>query len=141
MFRGFSRFRLEKNMKNILAAIDFSEATPKILEQAESLARGLEAHLWLVHAEDTSVEDRSDQQKIQDLVDNIRAVGIKTTGLLLEGNPAEAICSKAQELEIDFILIGSHGRTGLTKLLLGSVSDSVLRQAPCPVMVVKGYNH
>lgn len=128
-------------MKNILAAIDFSEATPKILEQAETLARALDAHLWLIHSEETSTEVRQDQQNIKDLVDNIRATGIKTTGLLLEGDSAEVICSKALEVEADFILIGSHGRTGLSKLLLGSVSDAVLRKAPCPVMIVKGYKH
>lgn len=144
-------------MPNILAAVDFSEATPKILKQAEFLAGGLKAHLWLVHAEapnpdfvgyeagPQSVRDgvaqkiHSDHQILQDLADNCRAVGIDTTALLLQGPSAEVIVKKAAEVNADLIIIGSHGKTGLRKLLMGSVSDGVMRDAHCPVVVVRGY--
>lgn len=144
-------------MKKILAAIDFSEATPRLMEQAEKLALGLGAHLWLVHVEPpdpefvgydagpqsvrngVAREIHRDHQTLQDLADNCRAVGVETTALLLQGPSADAITGKAEELGVDFIIMGSHGRTGLRKLLMGSVSEQVMREAHCPVMVVKGY--
>jgi nucleotide-binding universal stress UspA family protein len=144
-------------MIQILAALDFSEATPKVIQQAEFLAGGLNAHLWLVHVEapnpdfvgydvgPQSVRDNvaakvhSDHQILQDLADNCRALGIETTALLLQGPSVETIVQKAKEVKAKIIVIGSHGKSGLRKLLLGSVSDGVMREAHCPVLVVRGY--
>lgn len=56
----------------------------------------------------------------------------------LIGNPATAICKAAQEWGADLILIGNRGRTGLTELVLGSVSNHVMHRAPCSVLVMKG---
>ena len=54
------------------------------------------------------------------------------------GDPAHIICDVAREVEADVIVVGSHGRTGLNRLFLGSVSEHVVRHAPCPVLVVRG---
>jgi nucleotide-binding universal stress UspA family protein len=53
------------------------------------------------------------------------------------GDPATTICAVAEELGVDVIIIGSHGRTGVSRLFLGSTSEHVLRHAPCPVLVVR----
>ncbi|HEX4180354.1 MAG TPA: universal stress protein, partial [Caulobacteraceae bacterium] len=55
-----------------------------------------------------------------------------------EGHPAEEIVAAAQAWSADLIVIGSHGRSALTQVLLGSVAEAVMRNAPCPVLVVRG---
>jgi nucleotide-binding universal stress UspA family protein len=55
----------------------------------------------------------------------------------LKGSPAEAIVDCAKEVGADFIVMGTHGRTGLARVLMGSVAEAVVRQAPCPVVTVK----
>jgi nucleotide-binding universal stress UspA family protein len=57
------------------------------------------------------------------------------------GEPAAAICRVADELNVDAIVIGSHGRSGISRLLLGSTSEHVVRSAPCPVLVVRERPH
>lgn len=61
---------------------------------------------------------------------------VRTSTCLLEGSPAGAIVQLATEIRPSFIVVGSHGRTGLERLLLGSVAEGVVRGAPVPVMVV-----
>jgi nucleotide-binding universal stress UspA family protein len=53
------------------------------------------------------------------------------------GKPEQTICDVAREVGADVIVVGSHGRTGLGRLLIGSVSEHVVRHAPCPVLVVR----
>ena len=57
------------------------------------------------------------------------------------GDVARTICRVAEELGVDVIVVGSHGRTGLERLFLGSVSEHVVRHAPCPVLVVREKHH
>jgi nucleotide-binding universal stress UspA family protein len=56
---------------------------------------------------------------------------------LLAGDPAEAIIRTAEQEGVDIIVIGTHGRTGLTRLLMGSVAEAIVRRATCPVLTVK----
>jgi len=56
---------------------------------------------------------------------------------LLVGDPASAIVEAAEEENVDLIVLGTHGRTGLTRLLMGSVAENVVRKAKCPVLTVK----
>jgi len=60
---------------------------------------------------------------------------------LLAGDPADAIIHLAQTEDVDLIVMGSHGRRGLTRLLMGSVAEAVVRAAPCPVLTVKQPAH
>lgn len=53
------------------------------------------------------------------------------------GDPASTICRVAEDEDVDVVVVGSHGHTGLTRLFLGSVSEHVVRRAPCPVLVVR----
>lgn len=64
------------------------------------------------------------------------AVGVTARYLQPNGRPGLAICTLAQESQVDLIVIGSHGRSGLGEMLLGSVSNYVVHHAPCPVMVI-----
>lgn len=67
----------------------------------------------------------------------LRDHGFKTRAMVSQGDPREAIVEAAWEHGVDLVVVGSHGRTGLTKLLLGSVASHVVTHAPCTVMVVK----
>lgn len=67
----------------------------------------------------------------------LRDHGFKTRALVAQGDPREAIVDTAREHGVDLVVVGSHGRTGLTKLLLGSVASHVVTHAPCTVLVVK----
>jgi hypothetical protein len=86
-----------------------------------------------------------DQQEMHEAEKNAKAVkeaaqkeGVPVKAFVLSGKPAEAIIQTAQEKDADLIVLGSHGRTGLEKLLMGSVAERVIVLSSCPVLVVKG---
>ena len=64
--------------------------------------------------------------------------GVRVSFLVWEGEPGEAIVEAATSEQVDLIVVGSHGRSGMGRFLIGSVSDYVVRRAPCPVLVVRG---
>ena len=66
--------------------------------------------------------------------------GARVHELVETGDAADTICQTAKRLGVDVIVVGSHGRTGLGRLFLGSVSEQVVRHAPCPVLVVRSQN-
>jgi nucleotide-binding universal stress UspA family protein len=74
----------------------------------------------------------------QALVQRARAAGADATFLVWEGVAGEGIVAAADSENVDLIVVGSHGRSGVTRFLIGSVSDYVVRHAHCPVMVVRG---
>lgn len=80
---------------------------------------------------------KSRQQMLAEIQAQAEAIGIKTECVLSQGPPARTIVAKAGELGVNLIIMGSHGRTGLTRLLIGSVTERVIGLAPCPVLVVK----
>lgn len=67
----------------------------------------------------------------------LRASGLKASIAVLEGKVASAIVRFAREADVDLIIMCTHGRTGLRRLLMGSVAEGVMRNAPCPVMLIR----
>lgn len=67
----------------------------------------------------------------------LRERGIQTETVVLKGNPADSILAYAHENQIDMIVMSTHGRTGLARLVFGSVAESVLRNASCPVLLIR----
>ena len=139
----------------ILAATDFSDPALPAVEAGAAEARRRKADLAIIHAIDLLPAispfyadfysmppmDLSDQmrkiwqQRLDECVHHFKAKG---GGLLREGPAAPAILSAAAELPAQLLVMGTHGRTGLSRLIaLGSVAEAVVRAAPCSVLVVR----
>ena len=141
-------------MDNILAAIDFSDITPTVVDKAAEIARCFSSKLWLIHiaAPDPdfvgystgpqSKRDwraktlREEHRYIQDKALELAQSGINVTPLLLQGATVETILQEASKLNAEMIVIGSHGHGTLYKTLVGSVSEGIIRQASCPVLII-----
>ena len=77
------------------------------------------------------------EQPAQALVERGRAAGVDVSFLVWTGDPGDMIVAAAEAEHVDMVLVGSHGRGAVGRLFLGSVSEHVVRNAPCPVLVVR----
>jgi nucleotide-binding universal stress UspA family protein len=134
-------------IRSILYPTDFSEAAEAAFSVATMLAREHGARLIVLHVYPTPVchgeavarrQGPGYEADLRRLLDRYDAPDPSTRveRLLLEGDAAEEIVRLAEE-EADLIVLGTRGRTGLPRLLLGSVAEKVLRRAPCPVITVR----
>lgn len=143
--------------RRILHPSDFSPGSRAAFTRAVETARAERAELLLVHVMapvipptgdefvpatlygDIARSIRADAQKQMDkLVAKAKAARVRVRGLLLDGSPADRIVRAARSYRADVIVIGTHGRTGLARLFLGSVAERVVGAAPCPVLTVRG---
>jgi len=136
--------------KTILFATDLSPASQKALEAAAALARDYKARIIAVHVVEpvtvgfsefaSYLGPEEDWGHAMELLQSIKPSSptITMEYRLLEGDPATVIVETAHETDADLIVMGTHGRAGLTRLVMGSVAEAVLRQAPCPVLTVRG---
>ena len=128
----------------ILAATDFSRCSLTALEYAEELARQFDAPLLLVHATGTPSMPAEVQDYIGDAaahaltrsVEQLREHGLAARGVLRPGSAAEEIVRTAELEHASLIVMGTHGRTGMVRVLMGSVAERVVREARCPVLTV-----
>ena len=141
------------NIKTILCPIDFSESSENTLRYACSLAAKSKGRLLIVHVFDASpmlLVDSSSNGVSPDSVDKrekedrerLNRVVPTSADLVFErrflkGNAENEILALAKREKVDLIVMGSHGRTGLYRMLIGSVAEGVLRRADCPVLIVK----
>jgi nucleotide-binding universal stress UspA family protein len=138
--------------KSICCAVDFAAPSRVALEQAADLAKRLEAELTLVHvlvappsaASDVLVSSRgvaaveaeqSEEKLAEWRADAERRAGRPVRARVLSGEPAAGIVRHAREERFDLVVVGTHGRTGIPRLVLGSVAERVARRSPCPVLV------
>jgi nucleotide-binding universal stress UspA family protein len=133
----------------ILHPTDFSESSDSALRLACSLARDHGAEVLIVHVLEpmlTVFGDRllpqPEEVALQEIKDKLLQMKgpdpkVPVRHRLEEGLPADQILRVAREDKCDLIVMGTHGRRGLSRLLLGSVAEQVTRQATCPVVVVK----
>lgn len=135
-------------IQTILFPTDFSDEAAHALEVARSLARDHQAKIVLMHA--TMPVAAVEVYIAQPDIDELRAQSLKqlkavAAGIsdipveteVLMGEPGQMIIGLAEKLSADLIVMGTHGRGGVSRLLLGSVADYVLRHAPCPVLTIK----
>jgi len=140
------------HLEIILLAADGSPASEGASDEAIDLAVQVDARLLVVSVVGTSSRpseatagtgspaDSRDSltTKAQSIVQRAKASGANATFLVWEGEAGEAIVAAADSENADLIVVGSHGRSGVSRFLIGSVSDYVVRHAHCPVMVVRG---
>ena len=138
----------------ILVPVDFSEGSDLALDWATVLARDTGATLLLVHVEAIPLTDAGGGEFIyavpepptQELAERLEKVLPKDPQVpflhrMLTGDPARSILRTAESEDVDLIVMGTHGRRGLSRLLMGSVAEEVVRKAPCPVLTVKQPAH
>jgi nucleotide-binding universal stress UspA family protein len=134
-------------IKKILYPTDFSSYSNQAYFHAIALAKthGASLTALFVYYPDHAITSGShgDEQAArrywQEQLEQIRPVDpqIPVTHVLLEGDPASEIVRYGRDANVDLIVMGTHGRTGLDRLLMGSVAEKVLRDAACSVLVVK----
>jgi nucleotide-binding universal stress UspA family protein len=145
-------------IRHILVPTDFSDGSRAAFDTALDLALDSGARLTLFHVHHVptslapdaiipvSPELLHDLEHSADLAldqscDKARAVGIAADHQTSFGTTHTEICSAADQLGVDLIVIGTHGRTGLSHVLLGSVAEKVVRHARCPVLTVRPEMH
>lgn len=133
----------------ILHPTDFSERSQAALKLACALARDHDSELVLltvvpypviVYGEGVVPDDP--ERRRGDMEDRLNRLPVpnfqgRLTRMIKDGEPATEILNVAKEIHADLIIVGTHGRTGLARLLMGSVAELVVRRADCPVLTVK----
>ena len=134
--------------KTILVPTDFSEFSEAALEYATSLARDTGAELLIVHVQEPpyyydnafggfAVEPND--KAIFNLLEEVKPSDsdVRYSHKLLAGDNATEIVRLAEIENVDMIVMGTHGRKGLSRVLMGSVAEGVVRRATCPVLTIK----
>ena len=144
-------------LHRILLATDFSDFSNEALDYAVYLSRGFGADLYLLHVFEppffshsgVSLNVRPEvhqwimevkqeaQEKLGKLAEEVRHHGAKVHPIFKEGTPFLEILKTAGEIPADLIVLGTHGRTGLTHVLMGSVAERIVRKSSCPVFTVR----
>jgi nucleotide-binding universal stress UspA family protein len=141
------------NVHRILFPTDFSDYNEGALKLASSLAAQAQATLYIIHVHELQTysvamgeaayldaptwheEQDEAEEQLHNVVPSI--AGVEFVHECLTGNPEVEILKFAETHDVDLIVMASHGRTGLSRLLMGSIAEGVMRKAKCPVLIVK----
>jgi universal stress protein A len=133
--------------RSLCCAVDLSEASRLAMREAADLARRGGGALTLVHVHQPpaavapaafeEAEDRAERLVEAWREEAERLAGRTVRAVLLVGDPAPELLRWIDERRPDVLVTGSHGRTGLARLMLGSVAERLVRHASCPVLVVR----
>jgi nucleotide-binding universal stress UspA family protein len=145
-------------IRKIVCPVDFSPCADHAVDYAQDLAKQFDAELSLVHAyEDPAayvtpvpmsgyvgpgaellLELRKQLElRLEQCRANVEQKGVRVRAELLEGAPYRVVLDWAKDYGADLIVIGTHGHTGLTHALLGSVTERVVRMSECPVLTIR----
>lgn len=136
------------SIQTILHPTDFSERSENAFQLACALTRDYGARLVVLHVvappplaygeglppPDPTILLREAKDSLERL--EVPGADVRAERRLVEGDPAAEIRRVAQEIDASLIVLGTHGRTGLSRLLMGSVAEQVMREAACPVLTV-----
>jgi nucleotide-binding universal stress UspA family protein len=142
------------NFTHILCAVDLSQHSPFVAEYAVALARSFNAEITVVyaapaltqyvgfHVPPSSIEHfvgeivtGAEQTMREFVAENFS--GVKVSGKVVNGYAAEEILRLAEEAGADLIVMGTHGRKGIDRILFGSVAEKVVKSSPIPVMTIR----
>ncbi len=146
------------SIKNILCPIDYSIFSERALTYAIEFAKKYQTKLYLIHVLDIRIYDINDPELYsvniveKETIDKLRerllrCVNEETKGrisveaIIVQGVPFSEIIKASKEYKIDLIVLGTHGRTGLSHAIMGSVAEKVVRKAPCPVLTIRHPEH
>ena len=149
----------------ILVAIDLSDATETIVNKTEAIAKAASAQIYLVHVAQSKLNPlelqfdiepqeerdllakryRDEHCQIQEISARLRHEGLEATALLVREDKtadetATLILEKAEKLDVDMIVVGSHGKGMMAQIMMGSVSQSLLKRSDRPVMIIPTTN-
>lgn len=144
------------NFQKILCPVDYSNCSMSALTYATELALKDSARLYLLYVKDERVSDYGGlkfdaefnhtaetvtgmEQKLRSSIPEEIRCSINVEILIRAGVPFEEILKVARDNVTDLIVMGTHGRTGITHMVIGSVAEKVLRHAPCPVLCIRNY--
>jgi nucleotide-binding universal stress UspA family protein len=142
------------SVKKILCAVDFSENSPMVAEYALGLAKSTGAQLVVLyvapslnqyvgfHVPPTSIENFVGEivtgaEKTMETFVQENFPGAVVAGKVATGYAAEEILTLADKEAVDMIIMGTHGRTGIDRILFGSVAEKVVKSAKCPVLTIR----
>jgi len=141
-------------VKNILVAVDFSKATDRILQATANLAKAVEARVTLINVaprepdilgqqltrkvvtEPVPEDVRERYDELMACAKRLQDADVTVSPLLVRGDRVRTVMREVEREEADLIVMGSHGRGALYRRIMGSVSEGVLREAKCPVLIV-----
>jgi universal stress protein A len=136
----------------ILCPVDFSDASRKAVQYAREFASNMGAAVYLLNVVEprpmavditlnyVPLEEDLEKAAAEDLkviLQEFLHSGLKAECAVEFGNPPDVILDKAAELDVNLLIMGSHGKKGLSRLIMGSVAETVVRKAHCPVLIVK----
>lgn len=140
------------DLEKIVVATDFTPESEKALVYARNLARHFASKLIVTHVVDLSIATPSElalvgfsldsmrhdsNENMENILSDLEIEGISAEGKTIEAHrPAAAIINLSQEIDADLVLVGTHHRKGLSKLILGSCSESIIHSANCPVLTI-----
>ncbi len=141
------------DIKKVLCPVDYSVCSQEAFKYAAHIARTESAKLYLVHVIDVRSfghESPLDSDVPKPSEDAIRRIkedltkkaadeveGVEIEPVVVVGVPVKVILSVAEERKVDMIVMGTHGRTGIPHVIIGSVAENVVRKAPCPVLTIR----
>ena len=138
----------------LLVAVDLSESTQTIVEKVEEINKEYPAKVWILHnaepepdilefkvdplaaRENLAKKFHNEHCQIQEIANRLRKAGLDATALLVHGETVESILKEASDLDVDMIVVGTHGRGAMYQLLVGSVSEGILHKSRLPVLVI-----
>lgn len=148
-------------IKDVLVATDFSAPSDTALNYARAMARSFGATLHVLHVFEPlwitsadvvgggvalatmiqGLEDTARKQLEEAVTEDDRRELHATSAMVTSESPAREIANYAHEQKVDLVVIGTHGRSGISRMLIGSVAEKVVRLAPCPVLTVHHPEH
>jgi nucleotide-binding universal stress UspA family protein len=145
-------------IKKLLVPTDFSEYSQHALKYAAAFAEGFSAKVYVLHVHesnsqgvvfegmvyDSELVAKAEAKAKADLnivVAQLTARAIQAEPVFAAGQPYNQIVREAERLEVDLIVLATHGRRGVSHLILGSNAEKVVRLSPCPVLTVKRPEH
>ena len=145
-------------IKKLLVTTDFSDLSTEVISQAADIALACKSEVFVLHVipptpvysgseisppvimDYTPEEWHREQRDLDAIVDFLKNKGIAASNVLVSGPIASTIYDKAIQLNADLVVVGAHSHGFLYRAFIGSVSEGLLKEPPCPIMVIPGNN-